>query len=107
MQARAHKNTNIAGTIHVAGPGEYLNAKVIPLLSSLLERDIRIRLHKGGKDRSYQLLDEGALDLAITASLPTSRTLDYQQIDAETLVMVAAPNWLQQKLAQPLDVSQL
>ncbi|MEO1446230.1 MAG: LysR family transcriptional regulator [Cyanobacteria bacterium J06635_11] len=104
VQARA---TNIAGTIHIAGPGEYLSAKIIPLLASLMARDIRVRLHTGGKDRIYTLLDEGAIDLAITASLPNSRTLDYQQIDSETLVMVATPDWIQQKLTKPLDVNQL
>jgi len=104
VQARA---TNIAGTIHIAGPGEYLSAKVTPLLSSLLEREIRVRLHIGGKDRIYALLDKGAIDLAFTASLPDSRTLDYQQIDAETLVMVATPDWIQQNLDNPLDIDQL
>ena len=104
VQARA---TNIAGTIHIAGPGEYLSAKIIPLLANLMTRDIRIRLHTGGKDYIYGLLDEGAIDLAITASLPNSRTLDYQQIDSETLVMVATPDWMQQRLSQPFDVNQL
>lgn len=104
VQARA---TNIAGTIHIAGPGEYLSAKIIPLLASLMTRDIRIRLHTGGKDYIYKLLDEGVIDLAITASLPNSRTLDYQQIDSETLVMVATPDWIQQKLTKPFDVNQL
>ena len=104
VQARA---TNIAGTIHIAGPGEYLSAKVIPLIASLMEREIRVRIHTGGKDRIYALLDDGAIDLAFTASLPSSRTLDYQQIDSETLVMVATPDWIQQKLEQPLDINQL
>jgi len=104
VQARA---TNIAGTIHIAGPGEYLSAKVIPLLNHLVMRDIRVRLHTGGKERLYQLLDEGSIDLAITASLPNSPVLDYEQIDAETLVMVAAPDWIQQKLSNPFDLDPL
>ena len=104
VQARA---TDIAGTIHIAGPGEYLSDKVIPLISRLTERKIRVRFHTGGKDRIYALLDDSAIDLAFTASLPSSRTLDYQQIDSETLVMVAAPDWIQLKLDKPLDVNQL
>ncbi|MEL6162047.1 MAG: LysR family transcriptional regulator [Cyanobacteria bacterium J06627_32] len=108
VQARTtNKAINIAGTIHIAGPGEYLSAKLIPLLDSLMARDIRVRLHTGGKDRIYKLLNEGAIDLAVTASLPNSRTLDYRQIDSETLVMVATPDWIQQKLAKPFDIEQL
>ena len=104
VQARA---INIAGTIHLAGPGEYLSEKVMPLLAGLTARDIRIRLHTGGKDRLYTLLDEGALDLAITASLPTSRALDYQTIDQETLTLVAAPGWAKQTLTRPITPEQL
>ena len=104
VQARA---TSIAGTIHIAGPGEYFSAKVLPLLSDLLVRDIRVRLHVGGKDRLYTLLDEGAIDLAITASRPDSRNLDYQAVDVETLVLVAAPSWINQYLKQPLELEQL
>ena len=107
VQARA---TSLAGTIHIAGPGEYLSAKVLPLLSDLLARDIRVRLHAGGKDRLYALLDEGAIDLAITASQPNSRSLDYQAVDVETLVLVAAPSWINQHrkpIDKPLDLEQL
>ncbi len=104
VQARA---TNIAGTIHLAGPGEYLSEKIIPLLAGLTARDIRIRLHIGGKDRLYTLLDEGAIDLAITASLPNSRALDYQTLDQETLALVASPAWAKQALNGPTTPEQL
>ena len=103
VQAKA---TDIAGTIHLAGPGEYLTEKVIPLLSGLTARNIRIRLHTGGKDKLYTLLDEGAIDLAITASLPTSRALDYQTADQETLALIAAPSWAKQ-LTRPIAPEQL
>jgi len=90
--------TSIAGTIHIAGPGEYLSAKVIPQLAGLTAEGIRVRLHPGGRERIYTLLQEGIVDLAITASQPDSRALDYQVIDRETLVLVAAPTWIQQTL---------
>lgn len=104
VQSRA---TNIAGTIHIAGPGEYLSAKVLPLLAELMARDIRVRLHTGGKDRLYTMLDEGAIDLAITASCPDRRSLDYQQIESETLMLVATPEWIKRTLSDPLNVEQL
>ncbi|MGB3299332.1 MAG: LysR family transcriptional regulator [Phormidesmis sp.] len=101
------KNTSIAGTIHIAGPGEYLSAKVLPLLAELMARDIRVRLHTGGKDRLYAMLDDGAIDLAVTASCPDRRSLDYQQIDSETLALVATPEWVKRTLNHPLKVEQL
>ena len=92
------KTTDIAGTLHIAGPNEYLGAKVVPLLAGLLSRNIRVRLHVGGKDRIYTWLDEGVVDLAITASQPDSRALDYQFLDSEELVLVATPEWIAQNL---------
>ncbi|MEL6355179.1 MAG: LysR family transcriptional regulator [Cyanobacteria bacterium J06627_28] len=104
VQARAD---NISGTIHIAGPGEYLAAKIIPALAGLTARGIRVRLHTGGKQRLYSLLDEGAIDLAITASQPDSRSLDYQLLDSETLALIAAPDWSRHRLMEPFDVEQL
>ncbi|MEM9087321.1 MAG: LysR family transcriptional regulator [Cyanobacteria bacterium P01_F01_bin.53] len=102
VQARA---TNISGTIHLAGPGAYLSAKIIPLMAGLMARDVRIRLHIGGKERIYALLDKGAVDLAVTASEPNSRDLDYQAIDLETLTLLAAPRWIKQHLSKPVNAS--
>ena len=38
------------------------------------------------------------LNLAITASQPDSRALDYQFLDSEELVLVATPEWIAQNL---------
>ncbi|MEO0840972.1 MAG: LysR family transcriptional regulator [Cyanobacteria bacterium J06643_5] len=99
VQARA---ANIAGTIHVAAPGEFLNARLAPFLAVLMSHDIKVRIHLGGKDKIYSLLDEGAIDLAITASQPDSRALGYQEIEKETFVLVAAKNWVKLNLQQPV-----
>ncbi|MEL6461370.1 MAG: LysR family transcriptional regulator [Cyanobacteria bacterium J06621_15] len=99
VQARA---ANIAGTIHIAAPGEFLNARLAPFLAVLMSHDIKVRIHLGGKDKIYSLLDEGAIDLAITASQPDSRALGYQEIEKETFVLVAAKNWVKLNLQQPV-----
>ncbi|MEL7242820.1 MAG: LysR family transcriptional regulator [Cyanobacteria bacterium J06573_2] len=99
VQARA---ANIAGTIHIAAPGEFLNARLAPFLAVLMSHDIKVRIHPGGKDKIYSLLDEGAIDLAITASQPDSRALGYQEIEKETFVLVAAKNWVKLNLQQPV-----
>lgn len=43
----------VAGTIHLAAPAEFLDAKVLPAIASLLAHDIRVRIHFGGKERIY------------------------------------------------------
>lgn len=97
----------VAGTIHLAAPAEFLDAKVLPAIASLLAHDIRVRIHLGGKERIYQLLNDGTVDLAITASEPQNKALDFTEIERETLVLVAATDWKQQHLISPFDPRQL
>lgn len=101
------RTSNIAGTIHIAGPGEYLNERVIPALASLMVYDIRIRIHLGGKEKIYTLLNDGAVDLAITASHPDNRALRYEEIEEEVFVLVAAPAWVKRNLTKPISSTQL
>ncbi len=101
------KINNISGTIHLATPAEILDAQLLPTIISLLGYDLRIRIQLGGKERLYQLLNEGAIDLAITASEPEDRALDFQQIERETLVLVAASDWTKQNLAKPFSSQEL
>lgn len=104
VRARA---ANIAGTIHLAGPGEFLNARATGALTALMSHDIRVRIHIGSKEKIYALLDDGAIDLAITASRPESRALGYEEIEQETFVLVAAPAWVQINLTKPFSPAQL
>jgi DNA-binding transcriptional LysR family regulator len=97
----------VAGTIHLAAPAEFLDAKVLPAIASLLAHDIRVRIHLGGKERIYQLLNDGTVDLAITASEPQNKDLDFTEIERETLVLVAATDWKQEHLISPFDPQQL
>jgi DNA-binding transcriptional LysR family regulator len=99
--------TSVAGTIHLAAPVEFLEARVLPAIASLLAHDIRVRIHLGGKERIYQLLNDGTVDLAITASEPQNKALDFTEIERETLVLVAATDWKQLHLISPFDPQQL
>jgi DNA-binding transcriptional LysR family regulator len=99
--------TSVAGTIHLAAPAEFLEARVLPAIASLLAHDIRVRIHLGGKERIYQLLNDGTVDLAITASEPQNKALDFTEIERETLVLVAATDWKQRHLISPFDPQQL
>jgi DNA-binding transcriptional LysR family regulator len=98
---------SVAGTIHLAAPAEFLDAKVLPAIASLLAHDLKVRIHLGGKERIYQLLDDGTVDLAITASQPQNKALECAEIEQETLVLVAANDWKKQNFIQPFDPQQL
>ena len=98
---------NISGTIHLAAPAEILSAKLLPAIISLLGHDLRVRIHLGGKERIYQLLNDGAIDLAITASQPQSKALGFKLIKQETLILVAASDWIKHTLVKPISPQQL
>ena len=98
---------SVAGTIHIATPAEFLEARVLPAIASLLAHDIKVRIHLGGKERIYQLLDDGTVDLAITASQPPGKTLNFAEIEQETLVLIAAADWKKQYLTQLFEPDML
>ncbi|WP_019506038.1 LysR family transcriptional regulator [Pleurocapsa sp. PCC 7319] len=98
---------NISGTIHLATPAEILSAKLLPAIVSLLGHDLKIRIHLGGKERIYQLLNDGAIDLAVTASQPQNQALGFHPIQQETLILVAAPDWAKHNLIKPFSPQEL
>ena len=98
---------SVAGTIHLASPAEFFEAKVLNAIASLLAHDINVRIHLGGKERIYQLLDNGTVDLAITASQPQHKALDFVEIERETLVLVAGTDWQKQHIVRPFNPQQL
>ena len=53
------------------------------------------------------MLDDGTVDLAITASLPNDKALDFAQIARETFILVAATEWKKQYLTSPFNPQQL
>lgn len=98
---------SLAGTIHLAAPAEFLSAKVLPAIASLLVHDIKVRIHLGGRERIYQLLDNGTVDLAITASQPKNKAFEFTEIARENLILVAASEWQKQYITLPFKPQQL
>jgi DNA-binding transcriptional LysR family regulator len=85
------RSTQLKGTVHLAGPAEYLTERAATALARLTEYGLKVRVHFGNRDRLYQLLDRGTIDLAVTASKPSGRGLEYRRIDSEILVLLADP----------------
>ena len=72
------------GTLHLAGPAEYLSSVAGPALANLLQADkVNLVIHTGNKNNTYALLENDVAELAITASEPTDAMYEYQMLDEE------------------------
>ncbi|MEO1613804.1 MAG: LysR family transcriptional regulator, partial [Pseudomonadota bacterium] len=79
------------GVVHIGSPAEFAGARFAPLAAKLIAAGFRVRLRLGGKDRLYEWLDAGEIDLAIVASEPQLASVDWQPIFVEKLLLVGAP----------------
>lgn len=91
MAAARARSSRISGTVHIAGPAEYLSARVGPALTSLVAEGLRLRIQTGNRERIYAALEGGHVDLAITASPPNKTVHGFAELDREHLTLVAAP----------------
>ena len=91
MAASRARSTQLAGTVHLIGPAEYLSARVGPILAPLVAEGLHLRLQTGNRARIYEALEAGHADLAVTASKPDGRSLGFAELGQERLSLVAAP----------------
>lgn len=85
------RSAQLTGTVHLAGPAEYLSLRVAPALAPLTAEGLRLRIQIGNRERIYAALDEGHADLAVTASLPGRKSYGFAKLGQERLLLVAAP----------------
>ena len=86
------RSVKLSGVVHLAGPAEYLGARIAPALPRLTEAGLEVRIQTGNKKSLYDLLLSDAVDLAVTASTPDDPRLDSQLIGTETLIAVTPPS---------------
>src|SRR5699024_11952023 len=80
------------GLIHLAAPPDFVHSTLTKAISALMEQGWRLRIHTGGRDIIYAMLDASEVDLAITASVPDGHTHDYARLLAERFLLVMAPS---------------
>ena len=80
------------GTLHLAGPEEFLGHRVVPELAGLLEEGLELRLRYEVDAGMFSLLADGAIDLAVTTTAPRHRALEHERLCDEQLVLVGAPD---------------
>jgi DNA-binding transcriptional LysR family regulator len=101
------RSTTISGTIHIAGPAEFLTEWLAERLSAVIENGLAMRFHTGNRDQIYALLENGTADLAITASTPEGRQLGYAELHRERLLLVAAPAFAARLAGRTVDAALL
>jgi DNA-binding transcriptional LysR family regulator len=101
LSAARARSTQLTGTIHLAGPSDFLAEGCTPLLIRLQKAGLTVRIDVGGRDALYEKLFNDEVDLAITASAPSDTRLDHARIAEERLLLVAAPEILRAIAAAP------
>lgn len=94
------------GTVHIAGPSDFIYARIAAGLAPLIAEGFRIRLHTGNRERIYRLLNASTADLAITASMPDEHAHGFARLLTERLLLVLAPQFAAQ-LEGPPSAEQL
>lgn len=83
------RTATVYGTLHLAGPAEYLSCVAGQQLANLLQADrINLVVHTGNKANTYAMLDADTAELAVTASTPDAQRYKYQILDKERLLLV-------------------
>lgn len=90
LSSRRARSSSLSGTIHMAGPAELMTETIAQHIKTLHDEGLQIRMQLGGKAKLYDMLLEGQVDLAFTASRPTDDRLGFHKIGSETLVLVAS-----------------
>ncbi|WP_457588799.1 LysR family transcriptional regulator [Ensifer canadensis] len=98
---------SVEGTVHLAGPVEFLSARLVPAILSLQGQGLKFRLQTGNRDRVRTLLNEGAVDLAVTTSKPDETTHGHVEIGRERLLLVASPETARQIKGRSLTAALL
>lgn len=79
------------GTVHLAGPPDFVHSSMAASLVPLMGLGYQIRFQPGNKQRIYELLTSGTVDLAITASMPDEKVFGFAHLVTERLLLVHSP----------------
>jgi DNA-binding transcriptional LysR family regulator len=95
--------SEIAGTVYLGGPSEFLGSKLLPALSNLHQHGIQLRVLLGQPESLLEDLRAGALDLMVSTVRVASRGLEVQPIYLEELVLVGNATWAKRLPAKLLE----
>lgn len=84
---------DIAGSVHIGGPKEFINVRMIPVFASLAKHDIKTILQVDSPSKIHELMDKGMLDFAITERIHEKSDISYRHLYTSELVLVSSPDW--------------
>lgn len=85
----------LAGTVMIGGPAEFIGAKVLPNLNALTDLEVRLRVTLAQPEALKTGLISGALDLAVFTVKPSGQRISAVPLYLEELVLVAGQRWAQ------------
>lgn len=85
--------TELAGTIHLGGPAEFLGEMLLPALRDLGAPDLRIRCRLGLAAELLDALGQGELDFAIATIRMERPGIGFAPLYEEDFRLVGAPCW--------------
>src|SRR5580658_4055359 len=86
---------DLAGPVRIAGPIEFIERLVLPILAPLVETGIRPEFRIGHSDERIALLISGEADLAILTSGGRSSAVTTSRWRRERFIFVASPRWVE------------
>ncbi len=101
LAAAKARSSAIAGTIHISGPGEFMQFLAARSMTGLSALGIKLRLQTGGRDFIVTQLREVQTDLAILAHDFKDPTIDKNILYTEKLIPVATAEWAARNLTKP------
>lgn len=95
VAASITETTTGAGTrvIHIAGPREYLSARVIPLLPGPSQSGRSFRISFGLPNELLPRLAQGDLDLVVSTIVPHVKGVESVPLADEEFMLVSSPQW--------------
>ncbi len=88
-------SSELAGTVTIGGPAEFIGAKVLPSLSTFIDLGLRLRVTLGQPEALKTGLLTSALDLAVFTVKPSDQRISAVPLYLEELVLVAGERWAQ------------
>lgn len=81
---------DVVGTVRLAGPAEFMAARILPALAPLTTRGLRLRVTLGLADDLLAALQDGQLDLVVSAIRPKRGLVATALVDEE-FILVGPP----------------
>lgn len=100
-------STKITGTVHIAGPNEFLTFMASQSVFQLPTSDIKLRFRTGNRSFIKSQLESSQTDLAIFAHEFLSPTTEKETLYTELLIPVASPEWIAMHLGMTYDLQDL